>query len=336
MTTDVLPALTAKVRRAVHPGAAACACTEPGAVLADRADGTVVRHGDVVAKAHAPDTDAAQLSLRMAAAAHPALEGVLLAPLRPDAEAFRGRLVSLWPHGSPVRPDTAPEAVPWAEAGALLARLHRVEPSQLPFPLPLMRGPAKAVRGVNRMLAAGPHPGAAPVLRAWRMLPAWARDEAPMPYPWRLCHGDLHIGQLVRRPEDGGPWRLIDVDDLGLGVPAWDLARPAAWFAAGVVGPADWAAFLAAYRASGGPAVPAVEDPWPALDVPARALSVQMAALAVSRAVAASRALDEVEQAMVDACARMSDVPVVTQEPIGPPGKKTRAMPGEGEKGAAK
>jgi hypothetical protein len=60
---------------------------------------------------------------------------------------------------------------------------------------------------------------------------------------------------------------------------------------------------------AGGPAVPVDGDPWPALDVPARALTVQTAALAIVKAVAANRPLDEVEQAVVDACDRMGSVP---------------------------
>ncbi|MCT9081843.1 phosphotransferase family protein, partial [Streptomyces fulvoviolaceus] len=153
------------------------------------------------------------------------------------------------------------------------------------------------------------HPAVADVLHAWSALPAWARAEAPMPDTTTLCHGDLHLGQLVRHPAPDGPWRLIDVDDLGVGVPAWDLARPAAWYACGLLSPEDWARFLAAYRAAGGPAVPADGDPWPALDIPARALTVQTAARAIAKAVAADRPLDEVEQAVVDACGRMGSTP---------------------------
>ncbi|NDZ99061.1 phosphotransferase, partial [Streptomyces sp. SID10116] len=124
-----------------------------------------------------------------------------------------------------------------------------------------------------------------------------------------LCHGDLHLGQLVRGPD--GRWLLIDVDDLGVGDPAWDLARPAAWFACGLLSPQEWTRFLDAYRDAGGPAVPADgADPWSTLDVPARALTVQTAALVIVKAVAADRPLDEVEQALVDACARMSGVEV--------------------------
>ncbi|GCD39036.1 aminoglycoside phosphotransferase [Streptomyces chrestomyceticus JCM 4735] len=287
-------------------------------LLADRPDATLVRHGRVVAKAHAPDCDPARLAVRLRIAAHPALHGILLPPLPvtgpgglltllPD-----GRPATRWPYGRPVSPDV-PDAAPWEETARLLARLHTVGPSRLPGPVPPMRGPAKAARALARMRAAAA-PGAAPDLRraattverAWTQLPPWARDESPPPRATVLCHGDLHLGQLVRHPVPDGPWLLIDIDDLGLGDPAWDLARPAAWFATGLLAPAVWSRFLGAYRAAGGPAVRPCGDPWPELDTPARALTVQTAALAVAKAVAAGRALDEDEEAVVDACGRMA------------------------------
>ncbi|MEU6993389.1 aminoglycoside phosphotransferase family protein [Streptomyces sp. NPDC046465] len=307
MTSAILPALTAKVRAAVHPTSAGpCACGGGDALLADRADATVVRHGDVVAKAHAPDTDPAELAVRLDVAVR--LPGTLLGPLHSAATDLHGRLVTLWPHGVPVDRDD-PDAAPWEAVATLLARLHATPRAALPRTLPPMRGPAKAARAVDRLRATGPHPAAPPVLRAWADLPPWARAEAPSPGPRRLCHGDLHLGQLVRAPE--GNWLLIDVDDLGEGDPAWDLARPAAWFACGLLAPEEWTRFLDAYRGAGGPAVPVDgADPWPALDVPARALTVQTAALAIAKSVAADRPLDEVEQALVEACARMAEVAV--------------------------
>jgi hypothetical protein len=297
----LLAGLTARARAAAHARSPACPCG--AATLADRPDGTVVRHADTVAKAHPLDATPAGLTSRLALAArHP---GILLPPLDPTPVDLHGRLVTFWPYGSPVDPGN-PDAAPWEAAAALLARLHRIP---APENMPVMRGPAKAARAVARLREAGPHPAVASVLRAWDTLPPWARAEAPMPHTGTLCHGDLHLGQLVRHPAADGPWRLIDVDDLGVGVPAWDLARPAAWYACGLLPPGEWTRFLTAYQEAGGPAVPAEGDPWPALDVPARALTAQTAARAVAKAVAAGRPLDEVEQAVVDACDRMATVP---------------------------
>lgn len=325
MTTALLARLTALSAPPDRPDAPAAAPE----VLADRPDGTVVRSGPTVAKAHAPDADPEALAARLRIAAHPLLRGILLPPLpvtAPDgllALTDDGRALTRWPYGDPVPPDD-PDAVPWEDTARLLARLHTVDPRQLPGPVPPMRGPAKAARALARLRAAltpagppsAPRPGTGPlsaaaaaVERAWALLPPWARGAAPPPHTATLCHGDLHLGQLVRHPAAGGPWLLIDIDDLGTGDGAWDLARPAAWFATGLLAPDLWTRFLAAYRAAGGPAVRPSGDPWPELEVPARALTVQTAALAVAKAATAGRPLDEVEEAVVGACARMTSLP---------------------------
>ncbi|MET8883292.1 phosphotransferase [Streptomyces rubiginosohelvolus] len=334
--TSVVHDLGTLAHRLSHPARTPCVC-EPPQVLADRPDGTVVRSGAIVAKAHAADTDREALAARIALAAAPQLTGILLPPLTAPAPAApTARPVTLWPLGAPVDP-ADPGAAPWAEAADLLARLHRTKP---PFPLPPMRGPAKAARAVARMRAAlragttalpgvpaalsddvtaSPRvpaveprdPAALSVLAGWRALPAWARGEAPAPVRrgGSLCHGDLHLGQLVRHPAPDGPWLLIDMDDAGVGDPAWDLGRPAAWYAAGLLAPEDWSTFLDAYRSAGGPAVPADGDPWPALDVPARALTVQTAAVALAKCAAEQRDPDEHEQLMIESCARIATLP---------------------------
>ncbi|MGW7299796.1 phosphotransferase family protein [Streptomyces sp. NPDC054829] len=302
------PTLAAQLTRTAAEAAhahrpAACPCRDTG-TLADRPDATVVRHADTVAKAHPRGTDPTELTLRLATAT--TCPDVLLPPLQETPTVVHERLVTFWPYGEPVDPRT-PDTAPWAAAATLLARLHRHPP--LPR-TPPMRGPAKAARAVERLKATEPTSTAAtPVLQAWHTLPAWARGEAAPPGDGTLCHGDFHLGQLVRHPTTHDGWRLIDVDDLGTGTPTWDLARPAAWYACGLLPPEDWTRFLTAYRDAGGPAVPPHGDPWPALDIPARALTVQTAATAITKAARAARPLDEVEQSLIDACARMAATP---------------------------
>ncbi|MEU9702948.1 phosphotransferase [Streptomyces sp. NPDC047981] len=326
-----LEQLRALAREAAHRTDPACACApHASGVLADRDDGTVVRHGVVVVKAHAPDTDLVAHRTRIAVAGLPELTGILLTPHTPPHPTIPApstpatpRPLSTWPYGTPVDP-TDPDAAPWEDAARLLARLHRTPPPDH-LAVPPMRAPVKAALAVERMRRSGA-PGAAveTVLRAWRTLPGVPR-ERPL-----LCHGDFHLGQLVRAPNTPHtphtpntprtPWLLIDVDDLGLGDPAWDLARPAAWFAAGLLPPDVWSRFLDAYRREDGPAVAALsdDDPWAQLDVPARALTVQTAALALAKSTAERRPLDEVEEVMIDTCARIGSLRTELAPPASP------------------
>ncbi|RKT57786.1 phosphotransferase family enzyme [Saccharothrix australiensis] len=255
------------------------------AVLAVRGEVVVVRVGDVVLKAHEPGTDADLLAARLRIAED--LPGVLLPPLGPPT-TVHGRVVTSWPYGTPVA-QREPDELPLEAAGRLLADLHRVAaPAGAPEAGAWARM-VRAVREVPRGVA-----GAGVVADAFATLPARGPDGST------LIHGDWHLGQLLWR--DG--WRLIDLDDLGRGDPAWDLARPAALHLAGVLDAVTWRRLLDAYLDAGGTAVRRA-DPWAALEVPARALVVQMAARALTAAERDGKRLDTAQRALIGACARI-------------------------------
>jgi len=218
----------------------------------------------VVYKLHRPGTDPRQLTtrLRLAAASQ-----ALLSPLSVEPEAVGDGWRTGWPLVETVVPQ--PEYLPWAEAGGLLARLHR---EARVGRIPPHGWPQRLRRAVD---ALRDEPDET-VQRAAAVLPdaVWRAGSAGRPLS--VVHGDFHLGQLGRR-DTGSPWLLIDVDDVGLGDPAWDLARPAGFWAAGLIPDDDWAAFVDAYRDADGPALPA-GDPWPVLEPFARAAVVQAAA----------------------------------------------------------
>lgn len=304
---DLHAALADHAADRAHPVAPPTPCSCPVRVLADRPDGTVLRHGHVVVKAHAPDGPTPQagnaLRARLTAAAAPALSGTVLRPLPGAPVEACGRLLTCWPYGTPVDP-AAPGAAPWEETAALLARLHQAPQAVFGAAPPRARGPEKAERALTRLRNSSLQgPAATAVLAAGAGAVPGERPGSA------VCHGDLHLGQLVRDPAPGRGWVLIDVDDMGLGDPVWDLARPAAWFACGLMAPEDWVRFLAAYRRAGGPAAGRPGEEWGELDGPARALTAQIAAQALVKAEEAGRPLDEDESAFVDACARMAPLP---------------------------
>lgn len=236
----------------------------PGRVvrtIATTADAELVRVDDLVVKLHAPRTDAALLSRRLAVAASheqfvPPLD--VRAHVTPD-----GRPATIWPLVEVA--DAAGDVQPWSAAGTLLAGLHRV---RTPGDLPRHGWPERLARAVARAPAELRGLGV-------RLASEIRRDEPGVP-----VHGDWHLGQLGRWQ---GDWRLLDIDDVGVGDPAWDLARPAGFWACGLLADADWHTFLDAYRRAGGPAIPPAGDPWPALDLPARCAVFVAAVRAASR-----------------------------------------------------
>ncbi|WP_171064013.1 phosphotransferase family protein [Actinomadura soli] len=299
-TETVQPGLLARLieigrESAGHVTSTPSAAAEPE-TLYDRHGVLVVRVGDLAVKLHQADREhGAPFLERIRLAA--TVPDVLVAPLGPPLDVD-GRTVTVYPYGEPVDPQ---QKLPWEEGARLLAALHS---TTVPADAPSWGRPARVARRVSEL---GHGPAVDVVRRAFATLPAWIRGEngdGPPDAAEYLIHGDWHLGQMVRAQD--GRWRLIDIEDLGRGDPAWDLARPAALYSAGVLHPDEWSRFLGAYQEAGGPAVPAEGDPWTSLDVPARSLAIQIAATCVISAEREDRPLNEPEQAMVDACGRIS------------------------------
>jgi len=249
--------------------------------------------GAVVVKVHQPRTDPTVLEARLRAAADRRLADVLVVPLSttvyptPD-----GRSATIWPCLEVLRP-TAHQP-PWAAAGRLLAMLHRVDPEPI-VTLPAVHPVARLERALRRVPSSA---HAAPLLL--RVGSCVMTEATTAHADRRLVHGDWHLGQLGRRT--GRAWRLLDVDDLGMGDPAWDLARPAGFWAAGLLSDSEWHGFLTAYRGSGGPAVPPDGDPWARLDLPARAAVVAAACRAATRPETDEQ---DIAEALFEACRQM-------------------------------
>lgn len=226
--------------------------------------------GDVVVKVHRPGTDPHDLATRLRLASD-LVDGPLLAPLRTDPERFGSRWRTYWPRVEPAASDSES----WAAAGRLLAALHRIPVDE--HMRSLQHGAPqrlrRAVYGLRR------HEPVVEITRAASALPHASWMPGRECRPVTLVHGGWHLGQLGRRED--GTWTLFDIDDLGVGDPAWDLARPAGFWAAGLLDDDDWRAFVDAYRAAGGPAIDD-SDAWPVLEPFARAAVVHAAATGVA------------------------------------------------------
>ena len=271
-------------------------------LLSHRSNRVLVRVGSVVVKAHAASTQADELNARLELLLHAPLNEIFLPPLQAKAWPVRGHLLAtLWPAG--VALDENLDHAPWIEAAQLLARLHK---SPWKAGLPQCRALAK-VKSVLSQLE-GFSDDTVKAIQAAADTLDFSSDPSATGRT-TLVHGDWHFGQLLAFAESGKKtFRLIDPDDLGLGDPAWDLARPAAFFAAGLIPPAVWESFMSSYRAAGGPALPQKGDPWITLDQPARALTVQCAGSAVLRSRRYQRPLAEAEEQLVDTCRRIASM----------------------------
>ncbi|MGW5241118.1 phosphotransferase family protein [Monashia sp. NPDC004114] len=254
---------------------------------------------EVVVKLHHPRTDVGELRARLEAVRTETLAGLFVQPLTAALQAPDGRWATAWPRMEVLTEDAA--EIPWAHAGRLLASLHR---ASSPPVLPPHGGPARVERALRRVSGIDDRTATDLADLGTRLLhevrsTATRHTGGAPATPHTVVHGDWHLGQLAT---SGPRLRLLDVDDLGVGDPAWDLARPAGFWAAGLLDDSAWRTFLDAYRRAGGPAVPATGDPWPRLDLAARCAVFVAAVRAVS--IQTTHSVDPAGS-LLEACARM-------------------------------
>ncbi len=224
----------------------------------------------VIVKIHGEGTDGGRLVRRLHAIGGMDMDRLWIQPLIYSPISAPGdRLATVWPRVTVLSTIDRP---PWTEVGSLLARLHQMPVADDP---PRLGGHSRLARAIDFLRG-----GAASDLGWLADLGESLAERLEHPARTTLAHGDFHLGQLGHTPLRRS-WKLLDVDDFGIGDPAWDLARPAGFWAAGLLDDDSWKTFLRAYREAGGPAVPAVGDPWPALELPARAAVLIAAAQAL-------------------------------------------------------
>lgn len=266
--------------------------------------------GDVVAKVHHPRTNRVDLANRLAAATDSALADHFIQPLNTDlSTAPDGRFVTWWPRVEVLT--QADTSIPWTATGERLAQLHRVEATTTrlaALPRPGIFDRLRRAGERAQLLPPGHRRVLAPLAdlllgEAQVVTSAAGAGRPPAEGSGSVVHGDWHLGQLGQLGHRAvTQWRLLDVDDLGIGDPAWDLGRPAGFWAAGLLDDTSWAAFVTAYREHGGPAVPADGPVWERLDRAAR-WSVFIAAV---RQLGERRLDDgEATQALWSACQQM-------------------------------
>ncbi|RZA26743.1 MAG: aminoglycoside phosphotransferase family protein [Proteobacteria bacterium] len=274
--------------------------------LSCRSERVLIGAGDVVMKAHAHFTNSQDLRARLNIVSMEPWNQVFLKPLRQDVfDLGDDRVATAWPLARVL--DENQNTIPWEHAAWVLAKLHSIPIDKKAFSFEPPK--SRAVTRVKLALAQLRDVPEDDRDAVWRTIDDSQKtldlsEGADQPTHW--VHGDWHLGQIVDISFGSQPnLRLIDMEDMGIGNAAWDLARPAAFFAAGLLSAEDWHLFLDTYQNEGGRALPRGEDPWLTLDNPARSLVVQCAANAWIKAKEENRSFRDDEQLLIDACERI-------------------------------
>ncbi len=301
MSIDSLQNLRATMLAVAAEELGATNCDEEPTFLQSGRSTLVLKRGQIVVKSHSSETEVSELNSRLRWISKTMFRKLFVQPIRYRVEPMGGSLLTVWPAGT-MTAVTTPEEFDWEGSARLIAALHSILVAETfaETKVPDAGWLVRLARSRSRLLLTNSRIEKRVVLAAFATLPPFASKAWRTNHPC-FVHGDWHPGQVV--DFQGSP-HLIDIDDVGIGDPAWDLARPAAWRLAGLLSVEVWNRFMEPYRDARGPAFDS-EDPWATLELPARAAAIQDAANALLRAERDERKLEYFEIELVNVCRRI-------------------------------
>ena len=203
-------------------------------MLVNRRDRVVARM-DVPGRCELPVEDRIVLAVAVAD-----VDAPMIRPLSGEAhELPSGWCVTFWPLAEPV------SALSAVEAGALLADLHSCSiPPQAPLGVPPLHVHRRDLEGFFHCADPGIAQYAVSMMsERWTQAVASARAHQPLQRPAVLCHGDFHVGNMVRLD---GRLLLCDLDSVCVAPRECDLAD--VWVYARRFWPAgSWDEFVEVY-----------------------------------------------------------------------------------------
>ena len=279
---------------------------------------TVFKHASEVAKCHI-NADIKRLSEKIAAIKGTDFRSIFLQPTRHFfSDQNENVSITYWPIAEKLSENHLSNGL-WSEVGKLLAKLHS---SPLDKTQKYSTELFSIFSQVNEKIVEcykqakdspvhGQH--LATIRRAWyrilthRNFHVVLKDMRLKQRVW--THGDFHLGQIVFvKDNDRTNAMFIDVDTMCVSIPEWDLARPAALFASGILPPDAWQCFIESYGKNISNHEFNQKNLWSRLDIPAKVMVVKLATSAVNRAIQTKEDLDDSEIQLIETCNAISSV----------------------------
>jgi hypothetical protein len=287
------------------------------ATLSRSSRSTVLQHDLLVAKCHIA-SDNKSLSKKIHTIQESDFQSIFLQPNRFISHHQNDDInISYWPEAERISPDKLTDGL-WSEIGSLLARLHSVplKNSSLRFPaelFPIFSEVNEKIESCFKKSAGSSkyREHLETINHAWisiltnKNFHKVVKDIRLRPKVW--SHGDFHLGQIVIIQDQGkNAARLIDCDSLCHSIAEWDLARPAALFAAGILPAQFWQSFIESYAEHRFKCKLNEKKLWSSLDIPAKVMTVKLATNAVNRATLTDDYLEDSELELIETCKAIS------------------------------